>query len=79
MCVHGEEEGKWARAILYLCGLSSVKHLSQIYFVMGLHQKSKDRDIRGVQSHPKLINLIVKNILQAQRGFFLSLPQIKLN
>lgn len=48
MCVHGEEEGKWARAILYLCDLSSVKHLSQIYFVMGLHQRKARTEISGV-------------------------------
>lgn len=60
---------------------SLVKHLSKIYFVIGPHQKSKDRGITGVQSYTKLSNLIVKISEKPKEFFFLkkSLPQTKLN
>lgn len=83
MCVHGEEKKKVSTCHpSCICAIffSLVKHLSKIYFVIGPHQESEDRDITGVQNYTQLSNLIVK-ISEKPKEFFLkkSLPQTKLN
>lgn len=82
MCMLRRKKSEHVPSFLYLCNFffSLVKHLSKIYFVIGPHQKSKDRGITGVQSYTKLSNLIVK-ISEKPKEFFFkkSLPQTKLN